>query len=1568
MQSQQTGLEIAIIGISGRFPGSKNIDIFWENLINGAEFTSVLNQKNEEKQDLNIESNQSNQEIKAAALLEDIEQFDASFFGLNPREAEIMDPQHRLFLECAWSALEDAGYDSQREERSIGVYAGVGRSTYLLHNLFPNNLNETLGYFPILLASDKDYVPTRVSYKLNLKGPSVSVGTACSSSLVAVHLAAQSLLSGDCDMALAAGVSVKAPQNEATLCPEGISPDGRCFAFDARANGTIGGSGIGVVVLKRLEDAISDRDYIYSVIKGSALNNDGAVKVSYTAPSEEAQARVIRAAQIMAEVEPETISYIETHGTGTSMGDPIEFAGLKQAFSTDKKGYCAIGSVKTNIGHLDAAAGIAGLIKTSLALDRKLLPPSLNFETPNPQIDFENSPFFVNTKLSEWQANGSPRRAGVSSFGFGGTNAHVILEEAPQLQPPATSRPWQLLPLSAKTSSALEKATLNLTKHLEQNLELSLADVTYTLGLGRREFDYRRAVVCQDTKDAISALSDPKRVLTSIEQTSDRSVAFMFTGLGTHYLNMGLELYQLEPVFREQVDRCCEFLKPLLDLDLRDTIYPNRSQTSEGDRLSNFIEDKPQPNLNLRKMLGRDRRSVDETTQQLDRTYLTQPAVFVIEYALAQLWISWGIRPAAMIGYSIGEYVAATLAGVLSLEDALTLVAKRAQMIQDLPGGSMLAIPLSEEEVRPLLGDRLSLSAINGAKLCVIAGNTDAVEELANRLTKKGLACRHLPTSHAFHSQMMEPIASSFTELVKTVSLKPPQIPYISNVTGTWITEAEATDPSYWTKHMCQAVRFAEGLDRLWQQQKPILLEVGPGQTLSSFALQCLESDRVTDKVVLPSLRDAFNQQSDLAFLLNTLGQLWLSGVEIDWSGYYANECRYRLPLPTYPFERQRYWIEPAKNQPDLNLDRGRLEQKLDLKDWFYIPSWKRTAPPAAFKPDKLIVQKQCWLVFVDVCGVGDQIVERLKEDRDVIVVRAGEQFSRLSEGEYTINPGNRDDYNALLKAIGQLNKTPQTIAHLWNITPNQDSSSRLESLENARELGFYSLLFLVQALGEQNLTDPLQISVVSNNMQSLLDEEELFPEKATLLGLCKVIPQEYSNITCRSIDLVLPRSGTRQRQQLIDQLLGELAADLGDPVIAYRGNRRWVQTFEPLPVKDKTLDTAKLRQGGVYAIAGGLGGIGLAIAQHLAKTVQAKLVLIGRSGLPPKAEWKQWLSSHDEQNPLSIKIRKVRALEELGAEVLVIKADVCDLERMQAMVEQVSDRFGDIHGVFHAAGVPGAGLIQLKTPEMANSVLEPKVKGTLVLDAVLKDVELDFLVLFSSVSSIYGGFGQVDYCGANAFLDAFAHYKFSRNQTRTISINWDWWQWDSWQDELLSFDSEMQAGFKQMREKYGITFPEGIDALGHILSSQLAQVIVSTRNFQSVIEDHKGFALDSLLEKSEESRLESKHLRPNLKTAYVPPSSQTEQRIAKRYQELLGIEQVGIHDSFFDLGGNSLIGTQMISQLRQDFNVEMPISLLFEAPTVAELALTIEKIIIEKLESLTEEEAEELVSDISSK
>ncbi|MCU0532542.1 MAG: SDR family NAD(P)-dependent oxidoreductase [Hydrococcus sp. Prado102] len=1564
MKPDESIEEIAIIGMAGRFPKAKTLAKFWQNLQDGVESISKFADEEIVASGIEPANLKNSNYVKAGAILDDIDLFDAFFFDINPKEAAIIDPQHRLFLECAWEALEDAGYDSQKSESRIGVYAGASLNNYNSLDLKRDRVGSSQCY-QTLIGNDKDYLATRVSYKLNLTGPSITVQTACSTSLVATTLACQSLLNYQCDLALAGGVSIRIPQKTGYLYEEGgvLSPDGHCRAFDAKAKGTTIGNGAGVVVLKRLSDAIADGDNIYAVIKGSAINNDGSGKVGYTAPSVNGQAEVIAEAHALARIEAETVTYIEAHGSGTILGDPLEIEALTQVFraSTDKKGFCAIGSVKTNIGHLDAAAGVTSLIKTVLALKHKQIPPSLHYEQPNPQIDFANSPFYVNTKLQQWNVNGTPRRAGVSSFGIGGTNAHVILEEAPHQKVAEKSRHWQLLMLSAKTDSALEKVTNNLIEHLKENPDINIADVAYTLLVGRRDFEHRRIVVCQNREDAIAALQNPKRILTSVKEGNNRPVAFIFTGLGTHYVNMGWELYQSEQTFRQQVDICCDILSPILNIDLRDILYPNRHQSNSASSTNGAT----QSGLDLREMLARGEKKADDATQQLNQTHLTQPAVFVIEYALAQLWMSWGIRPVAMMGYSIGEYVAACVAGVLSLEDALTLIAKRAQMIQELPTGAMLAVPLSEKDLQPHLGNNLSLSAINGSSMSVVAGTNEAVARLEQQLSNKGLAVRRIETSHAFHSHMMNAIAQPFTELVKTVKLHPPQIPYLSNVTGTWISAEQATNPSYWTQHLCQTVRFADGVQQLWQLHQPIFLEIGAGQTLGSLALQCLESVPFTEKIALPSLRASYERQSDLAFSLKTLGQLWLSGISIDWSRFYEYERRHRLPLPTYPFERQRFWLEPRQHTHDVHSLQTALEQKLDITDWFHIPSWKRTAPPGSFELGKLPEQKSCWLIFVDECGIGSQIAQRLElEERDVTVVKVGEQFSKLSEREYTINPEQREDYDTLLKELRILGKIPQTIAHCWTVTSNETKKLELERWEQIQFLGFYSLLFLAQALGEQNITDSVRIDVISNNLQELTDADELCPEKATILGSCKVIPQEYANINCRSIDIALAEADSKQWQQLIERLVNELIAKTSEQIVAYRGDRRWIQCFEPFPVEGKTLRQARLRQGGVYIITGGLGGIGSAIARHLAKTVQAKLVLIGRSELPPKTQWQQWLSTHNNQDTLSQKIERVRALEELGAEVLVIQADVTNLEQMQQMVQKVGDRFGEIHGVIHAAGVPGAGLVQLKTPEMAAKVLEPKVKGTLVLNTVLKDIKLDFLALFSSMTSLYGGFGQVDYCAANAFLDAFAHDN-SRHQINTVSINWDWWQWDSWQDSLLSFAPEIQTRFKQMRSQYGITFQEGIDALGHILSSDLHQVVVSTRNLQDVIKEHQNFAVSSLLEQSENTR-ESKHLRPNLRTAYVSPRNELEHRIAEIYQELLGIEQVGIYDNFFDLGGHSLIGTQLISQLRRNFQIELSMRLLFDTPSVAELALAIQEILLEELENLTEDGAEMIILNVN--
>ena len=1340
---------IAIIGMAGQFPQAKNLEEFWQNLCDGVESISCFTDA--ELATSGIESAVLNDPnyVKAGAVLADIELFDAAFFGFNPREAELTDPQHRLFLECAWQALETAGYDSQRCKSRIGVYGGASLNNYHAFDLNRDRLGSAQCY-QTLIGNDKDFLTTRVSYKLNLTGPSITVQTACSTSLVATTLACQSLLNYQCDIALAGGVSIHVPQKSGYLSEQGgtLSPDGHCYAFDARAKGTTIGNGVGIVVLKRLAEAIADGDCIHAVIKGCAINNDGALKVGYTAPSLDGQAEVIAEAMMLAGVEPETVNYIEAHGTGTSLGDPIEIAALSQVFgtSTDQKNCCAIGSVKTNIGHLDAAAGIAGLLKTVLALKHQLIPPSLNFEQPNPQIDFANSPFYVNTKLTEWKAGYTPRRAGVSSLGIGGTNAHVVLEEAPKIPESGTSRPWQLLVLSAKTQSALEVATQNLVQHLKQHPQLNLADVAHTLQVGRREFNHRRVLVCQDVEDAINQLQrNDHRISTQFQEPGERSIVFMFPGQGAQYADMGRELYQNEPIFQEQVDRCSHLLKPHLGLDLRSLIYPSESEA--------------------------------EVAAQLNQTQFAQPALFVIEYALAQLWMSWGIVPQAAIGHSIGEYVAATLADVMSLTDALALVAVRGRLMQQLPRGAMLSVPLSEAEVRDLIGKAegrrqeaegktlasgLSLAAVNAPASCVVSGTDDAVEVLQAKLLAQGINSRRLHTSHAFHSPMMDAILEPFTQEVNKVKLHPPKIKFISNVTGTWITATEATDPSYWARHLRQTVNFSSGIAQLLQQPNSILLEVGPGNTLSTFV------NKHSEPTALPSLRHPKEQKSDVGYLLSALGKLWLSGVQVNWSGFYTHERRYRLPLPTYPFERQRYWIE-EKAEGRRQEAGGKLpaisSKKLDIAEWFYVPSWKRSLLPVQSASEKSGMS--CILVFTDECGLGEQLVQRLTEEQDVITVRVGAEFRKLSDRLYTLNPRQGNDYDALLKELSAQGKFPKAIAHLWNVTPESNLGE---------DLGFYSLLFLAQALGKQHLTESLQITVISNNMQEVTGSEVLCPEKALAIGAVKVIPQEYPNLSCRSIDIEMPSPESEQAENLINQLLGELQNQSSEAMIAYRGNHRWVEDFQPVQLPGNA-ETPRLREKGVYLITGGLGGIGLVLAEYLAQTVRAKLLLTGRSAFPARDKWQEWLTTHNPEDEISRKIRQLQKLKQLGAEVLVVSADVSNLEQMQSALAEAEKQFGKFNGVIHAAGIPGGGVIQRKTPQMTASIMEPKVKGTLVLNNIFQDVPLDFFVLCSSLTSIRGEFGQVDYAAANAFLDTFAQYKTNRDRTFTVAINWSAWQ-----------------------------------------------------------------------------------------------------------------------------------------------------------------------------------------------
>jgi acyl transferase domain-containing protein len=1505
-KQQGTDGAIAIVGMSGRFPGAGNVDQFWQNLLNGVESIAPIDD-DEWAKAVGVHPAFLNDPslVKARPKLEGVEMFDAGFFGFTPRAAQILDPQQRLFLECAWEALENAGYDTERFGGTVGVFAGVTPSTYLLNLLQHSREVSKVGWLDADLSNRCDSLATRVGYKLNLKGPCFTVQSYCSTSLVAIHQASQSLINHESDMAMAGGVTITVPQEAGYIYLEGsiVSPDGKTRTFDAKANGMVFGNGVGVVVLKRLEDAIADRDGIVAVILGSATNNDGSLKAGFTAPSVSGQTEVITEALSAAGVNPETVTYIEAHGTATPLGDPAEVNALTKAYRrwTDKKGYCAIGSVKTNVGHLDAAAGVTGVIKTALSMKHRQLPASLNYETPNPQIDFENSPFYVNTALTDWKPVG-PRRAGVSAYGIGGTNAHVVLQEAPEAGASDPAVPWQVFVLSARTATALDRATENLRTHLTRNPQMNLADAAYTLQVGRRTFDHRRTIVCRDVPDAIAALGDTRRQESVQVDRRTPSVAFMFTGQGSQYVNMGLGLYRTERVFRNAVDDCARLLTPHLGYSLTAILYPE-----DGGE--------------------------DAAADQLKQTSATQPALFAVEYALASLWKSWGLEPAALMGHSIGEYVAAHLAGVFSLEDALALVAARGQLMQAMPPGAMLSVQASEDEAKGLLTGQLCLAAANAPTSSVIAGPIAEIEALEQVLTARGTICRRLQTSHAFHSSLMDGALAPFRERFALVTLKRPSVRFVSNLTGTWITDDQATSPEYWVEHLRGAVRFSRGVKTLIDSDM-ILVEVGPGNTLAALARQHANPSKPTP--IVASVRHPKDAQDDRQFLLAALGKLWLAGVTIDWMKVRAAECRQRVSLPTYPFERQRYWVEEAPEYREaIAIMRGYSMQRMDLANFFYQPSWRRVMPGDLLGDLSELPSNGRWLIFADECGVADRIVRFLKDrGQSVATVGIAKAGSGGSGATFVVNPSNADDYHTLVKALASRKILPTHILHLWSVTDEHDDRATIDRIDEAQARGFYSLMYLTQAFGREDVKHKIRMAVVSNQMQSVTGGDLMKPEKATVIGPCRVITQEFENIVCQAVDIDLPARDSARAATVARRLIGELLIEATDVIIAYRNAFRWVYTLEPTTMAPVHGDLP-IRQRGTYLITGGMGGVGLVLAEFLADEYKANLVLTARSAPPARGEWEGWLRQHPADDPISVRIRQAQALEARGAKVLVVAADAASLPDMQAAVQAAKTAFGPVHGVIHAAGIAGAGILQMKQAEAAARVLAPKVMGTLILETVFKDDPLDFVVLCSSTAALIGGFGQVDYAAANAFLDAFAQHAEAHGGPRTVSINWDMWK-----DVGMGVTTAVSGLMKKHREislKLGITNAEGVEAFKRILNRGVSQAVVLPLD-----------VTPRLVRMRTRRRKQDEDVPIDTATADVASAqpqqvanasgNDLERTIAGVWNEVLG-RRPNANDNFFELGGDSMTAIQVTALLKARLGRDVPIVKFYEAPTVALLA-----------------------------
>jgi len=1627
-----TGLEIAVIGMSCRFPGARNVDRFRDNITDGIDSISFFSAEELEESGIDPGIVRNPYFIKAKGIIDSAEYFDAAFFGYSAKEAEVMDPQARVLHECIWEALENAGYNPFTYPGLIGLFSGAAPHAIWDFISFPPVLGSPSKQFADSQLSDKDFMTTKIAYKLNLRGPILTLFTACSTSLAAVHWACSSVLSGECDMALAGGVSITLPVKMGYFYEEGMifSSDGRHRSFDQNATGSVFGDGAGVVLLKRLDDAIKDRDTIHAVIKGSAVNNDGNRKLGYTAPSVEGQAEVIRAALQMAQVDASTIDYIETHGSATPLGDVMEIEALARVFGkageqrkkTKKEGI-ALGSVKTNVGHLNTAAGIAGFIKAVLMVKYGIMPPHLHFETPNPEIDFESTPFYINTGLKEWknETRSHPFRVGVSSFGIGGTNAHVILEEPsepfykpsrmdgvptpPKIFIKNDSREFKLLVLSAKTPASLDCAAKSLLDYLKENAAVNLSDAAYTLAVGRRHFQYRKAWVCSTVDEAVAVLSSPgsEKVFTfnagerahelhelnelkelSINNFRDPGTAikphvvWMFPGIGAQYEGMGEDLYTKERVFKEEMDRCIEILKSI-----------------KG-----------------------------------DATPSEQSKLFIFEYCLAKLLISWGIVPSAVIGYSFGEYAAACISGVMTLEEALGLVILRERLMAGLPKGAMTSVPLSFQELKPLIavGSGLGIAVDNGPS-CIVGGSLDAVEVFEGEMKDRGILCIRVNVPHAVHSPEMVSILPLFEDAVKKIELKGPRIPYISSITGERAGVGEVESAGYWVSRLVGCVHFGAGLNNLLKDQGSVLVEVGPGRDLSILArgqANFNPSSRVVHLVRDKNEKEKGKEKDvidDSGFLLKKIGRLWEYGVEIDWQRFYADEKRYRVPLPTTHFEGQ-YFPGDAdylKKREKRGQARNFMESDQPMsvarfhgssikphRVGLWVPQWKRSPIPFSPGSDFFHGSKPGHiLVSMDRCGVGERVAAAMRQQGfKVSVVFPGETFSRLDEkeNEFTLNPADANDYEALFREMKEEGDggLPGIILHLWSLTSTagdsggakaREKQARFEEVEVEKnlEMGFYSLEALAQALGKQNPPCYTQVKVVSNNTADVTGEEIIFPGKAAVLGPVVVIPEEYDHLRCCLIDIVPGDFNENAEEGSMEQWITEMKMDIRETRVAYRHGYRWVQSFEPLcsgAESDQPMNIAgfhgstikphrvgekgdrqekgdsqetprrgaesgqalyiarnhgtaikphRVGEKGIYLITGGLGGIGLKVAEYLAENYHVKLILTGR-----RAE--EQIKTGDVD---------LKRLETLGAEVMAVSADVSDFMQMKRVVEQAEERFGRINGVVHAAGVPDGALIYRRTRQMSGDVFSAKIGGALVLEKLFRDAALDFFVLCSSIASIVGAPGQAAYAGANAFLDALASCRFLKNKRTPISINWDRWR----NTGIAKIAEAKHREITGEDMQGGLSVEEGINGFAGVLVLGLTRAVVTHRDLKHI---HTISSLSSFLQKKDLPSDKFSSLSPFLEKE---PSMETgevsrgeyrndwERKVAGVMQEILGIERIGVDDNFFDLNATSLQMIQAASALKSRLQIDIPVITLFNYPTIGQLAAFLEQIRISGFE-----------------